>query len=147
MEPDVITRYAHEHIPITQHMGIVVLAFDGSQISLFAPYAPNINHRETVFGGSISNLGILSGWALLWAKLQTEAVPHRLVIQTSNTHFIKPAIADIVAHCRSDRDRWTEFCTTLKRRGKARMLLSAEICCQDDVIATHTGQYVAIKSE
>jgi len=68
VSPALITQYAHEHILITRHMGMAVLAVDDVQISLLAPYAPNINHRETIFGRRISSLGILAGWALLWAN-------------------------------------------------------------------------------
>lgn len=119
--PDVITRYAHGHIPITKHMGITVLAVDDVQISLLTPYAPNINHRETVFGGSISSVGILAGWALLWAKLQTENLQSRLVIQASSTNFIRPATDAIVASCQCDRTRWLTFYATLQRHSKARI--------------------------
>jgi thioesterase domain-containing protein len=148
MHPDDITRYAHQHIPITQHMGIKVLAIDidNLAISVVAPYAPNINHRETLFGGSISTLGILSGWSLLWAVLQDNTIPNRLVIQSSNTQFIKPADADIVAQCSMEPSNWSEFRSMLQRRGKARISLNAEITCKDIVVATHTGQYVAIKT-
>jgi thioesterase domain-containing protein len=146
VQPDVITQYAHEHIPITKHMGITVLAVDDEQISLLAPYAPNINHRETIFGGSISSLGILAGWALLWAKLQVEETPNRLVIQASSTEFIKPATDAIVACCQCDRAHWLTFYTTLKRHGKARITLNAETRCGDIVVATHTGQYVAMRT-
>ncbi|WP_347240059.1 MULTISPECIES: YiiD C-terminal domain-containing protein [Cyanophyceae] len=95
--------------PLTKHMGITVLAVDDVQISLLAPYAPNINHRETIFGGSISSLGILAGWALLWAKLQVEETPNRLVIQSSSTNFMKPATDAIVACCQCDRASWLTF--------------------------------------
>jgi thioesterase domain-containing protein len=144
--PDVITQYAHEHIPMTKHMGMTVLAIDDVQISVLAPYAPNINHRETVFGGSISSLGILAGWALLWAKLQAEATPNRLVIQSSSTDFIKPARDAIVAYCQCDRAHWQPFYTTLQRHGKARITLNAETSCGELIVATHTGQYVAIRT-
>ncbi|MBW4475039.1 MAG: thioesterase domain-containing protein [Stenomitos rutilans HA7619-LM2] len=146
MEPDVITQYAHEHIPITKHMGIRALSVDEVQISLLAPYAPNINHRETIFGGSISSLGILTGWALLWAKLQAAEIPNRLVIQSSSTDFIKPATDAIVACCQCDRDRWHTFYTTLKRHGKARITLNVETHCAEILVATHIGQYVAIRT-
>lgn len=144
--PDVITQYAHEHIPITKHMGLTVLAVDDAQISLSAPYAPNINHRETLFGGSIASVGILAGWALLWAKLQTEKQPHRLVIQSSSTNFLKPAGEAIVASCQCDQSSWLTFYTTLQRRGKARITLNVESRCGDDIVATHIGQYVAIRT-
>ncbi|MBC7971843.1 MAG: YiiD C-terminal domain-containing protein [Verrucomicrobia bacterium] len=146
MEPDVITQYAHEHIPITKHMGISVLAVDDVQISLLAPYAPNINHRETIFGGSISSLGILAGWALLWAKLQVEKTPNRLVIQSSSTNFLKPASEAVVAHCQCDRAHWLTFYTTLQRHGKARITLNVETRCGETIVATHVGQYVAIRT-
>ena len=145
--PDVITQYAHEHIPITKHMGITVLAVDDEQITLLAPYTPNINHRETIFGGSISSLGILAGWALLWAKLQAEATPNRLVIQASSTDFLNPATDAIAAYCQCDRARWLTFYTTLQRRGKARITLSVESRCGDTIVATHIGQYVAIQPD
>jgi thioesterase domain-containing protein len=146
VEPDVITQYAHEHIPITKQMGIMVLAVDDAQISLLAPHAPNINHRETIFGGSISSLGILAGWALLWAKLQAEETPNRLVIQSSSTNFIKPATDAIVASCTCDRAHWQTFYTTLKRHGKARITLNAKTRCGETIVATHTGQYVAMRT-
>jgi thioesterase domain-containing protein len=146
VSPALITQYVHEHIPITKHMGMTVLAVDDVQISLLAPYAPNINHRETIFGGSISSLGILAGWALLWAKLQMEEMPNRLVIQSSSTNFIKPATDAIVACCQCDRASWLTFYTTLKRYGKARMTLSVESRCGNTIVATHTGQYVALKT-
>ncbi len=146
MEPALITQYAHEHIPITRHMGMTVLAVDDVQISLLAPYAPNINHRETIFGGSIASLGILAGWALLWAKLQREETPNRLVIQSSSTNFIKPATDAIVACCQCDRARWLKFYTTLQRHGKARITLNAETRCGETIVATHTGQYVAMRT-
>ena len=65
-----ITSYIHEHIPLTSHLGAVVEAYDGKAIILSAPLTPNLNHRNTAFGGSISALGILSGWTLLFLKLK-----------------------------------------------------------------------------
>ena len=145
--PNVITQYAHEHIPITKQMGMTVLTVDDEQISVLAPYAPNINHRETIFGGSISSLGILAGWALLWAKLQAETVPNRLVIQSSSTDFIKPATDAIVAVCHCDRAHWLTFYNTLQRHGKARITLPVATHCGETLVATHSGQYVAIRPE
>ncbi|HEY9656068.1 MAG TPA: YiiD C-terminal domain-containing protein [Crinalium sp.] len=146
VSPALITQYAHEHIPITRHMGMTVLAVDDGRISLLAPYAPNINHRETIFGGSISSLGILAGWALLWAKLQMEETPKRLVIQSSSTNFIKPATEAIVAYCQCDRASWLTFYTTLQRHGKARITLAVESRCGETIVATHVGQYVAMRT-
>ena len=55
-----IQDYLHEHIPLSKAMGATVLKVDLSGVVLSAPLEPNINHRETVFGGSASSLAILA---------------------------------------------------------------------------------------
>ena len=51
-----IERYLHEHIPLTTHMEVGVDRIDGTGVRLTAPLAPNINHRQTAFGGSVAAL-------------------------------------------------------------------------------------------
>ncbi|MBD2072490.1 YiiD C-terminal domain-containing protein [Phormidium sp. FACHB-592] len=34
----------------------------------------------------------------------------------------------------------------MQRHGKARITLSAETSCRETIVATHTGQYVAIRT-
>jgi hypothetical protein len=55
-------------------MGIEVVVADPTSVMLRAPFAPNINHRETVFGGSASAVTILAAWALLYVRLQQGTV-------------------------------------------------------------------------
>ena len=49
-----IERYLHEHIPLTTHMEVGVDRIDDTGVRLTAPLAPNINHRQTAFGGSVA---------------------------------------------------------------------------------------------
>ena len=57
-----IKEYLYEHIPLSKAMGVEVVEAVSDRVLLKAPLAPNINHRETVFGGSASALCILSAW-------------------------------------------------------------------------------------
>ena len=68
MRLDEITRYLHDHIPITRSLGARVEHADGQSVRLWAPLAQNLNHRDTAFGGSLSSLAILSGWVLLYLR-------------------------------------------------------------------------------
>ena len=43
----------HELIPISQHMGVKVVNYTGSELTLAAPLANNINHQLSAFGGSL----------------------------------------------------------------------------------------------
>ena len=53
---EAIAHYLHQHIPLTGHMQVGVRAVDKTGIRLRAPLAPNINHRQTAFGGSVAGL-------------------------------------------------------------------------------------------
>jgi thioesterase domain-containing protein len=55
-----LAHYLHEHIPLSHAMGVEVVEADWHSVTLRAPLAPNINHRETVFGGSASAVGIVA---------------------------------------------------------------------------------------
>lgn len=57
-----VEQYLHQNIPISQQMAVSVVSIDEKGVILAAPLLPNINHHGTVFGGSISNLAILSAW-------------------------------------------------------------------------------------
>jgi len=59
----------------------------------------NINHRGSGFGGSLSAVAILSGWALLFIKMKELGMQTKLVIQSSNFEFTNPVIDDFEAVC------------------------------------------------
>ncbi|MGC1276347.1 MAG: YiiD C-terminal domain-containing protein [Planctomycetaceae bacterium] len=141
-----LTRYLHDHIPLTRHMGIVVTECSGERVVLSAPLEPNVNHRETAFGGSLSGAAILAGWTWLHARLLPCGHRHRLVIHESVTHFENPVEGPFEAVCDSPpADEFDRFLTMFNRRGKARLTLESRILCGETVAARHTGRYVALR--
>lgn len=145
MKADELQRYLHQHIPITKAMGVEVRLCRPDQVVLFAPLAPNINHRETVFGGSASTLAILSGWGLLQVALSCESIAARLVIQHNTMRYDKPIVDDFYAICRfDDTPRWSRFKTTLQRHGRARITVTSVLECQGGAVAGFEGQFVAL---
>lgn len=145
MEPAVLTSYLHAHLPLTGAMGIQVLACTGEGVTLRAPLAPNLNHTDTAFGGSLSALGIVAGWALLHAALLDHQVSARLLIQRSAIDFIRPADADLTATCRfPDSAALGSFLEALQTRRRARLELTAAIYSAKTLAATNQGAYVAL---
>ena len=55
-----LEEYLRERIPLSRAMAVEVRAADATGVELYAPLAPNINHRDTVFGGSASAVAILA---------------------------------------------------------------------------------------
>ena len=128
MNPVEITTYLHKHIPITSSLGATVESFDGEKVTVSAPLKPNLNHRNTAFGGSISALGILSGWTLLFLKLKESGIKNRLVIQKSSFDFLDPVDGDFQATCSMPTpEKWDKFIKTLKKHGRARITVQSKI--------------------
>ena len=138
-----VEQYLHEHIPLSQAMAVSVSAIDDNGVVLSAPLAPNINHRNTVFGGSISTLAILSAWTFVHVRLQT---PSRIVIQSNSLDYTNPAQGDFQSHCLPpDEKSWQRFLSTLSKRGKGRITLSAEVYSAATLVGRFQGKYVALK--
>lgn len=139
-------KYMNEQIPITRHLGVKVLTFDGKQIVLYAPLAENINHRGTVFGGSLASVAMLAGWTLLHLTLANENVASRLVIQKNKMDFLKPVQNDFKTVCvLPEQEQWDKFIHFIKRKNKARLEMKAELFCEDELVAVHIGNYVAVQ--
>ncbi len=140
-----ITLYLHEHIPLTRPLGAVVEAWDGATVRLGAPLAPNLNHRATAFGGSLSALAILSGWVLVHLALRERGIEARLVIQRSEFDFEEPVDGDFTATSALPPAKdWDRFLATLKRHRRARVAVTTTVSSASGVGGTHRGAYVAV---
>jgi len=148
MEIDIseILKYVHEHIPITQGLGADIKNYDGNAITITAPLDKNINHRNSAFGGSLSAISILSGWALLFIKMKELGIKTKLVIQSSNFEFTNPVIDDFEAICAlPPLKKYKWFINTLEKRGRARITVESEVFCNGLSCGTHQGVYVAVR--
>lgn len=142
---EAVERYLHTHIPVTQAMQVAVETIDASGVRLSAPLAPNINHRNTVFGGSAATLAILSAWTLIHTRLRDASYPSRIVIQRNRVEYLRPLHGDFEAFCPSpDPERWSRFLDALARRGRARITLHADIYGDGELAGTFEGVYVAM---
>ena len=143
-----LERYLREEIPLAVAMGVQVAAMDADSVTLKAPLAPNINHHETVFGGSAAALAILSGWALLYVRLKEEPIAARLVIQRSSLEYERPIADDFTARAwLESAPAWAAFTATLARRGRARISVLATLAQAGESAGGFTGQFVAFTGE
>jgi thioesterase domain-containing protein len=138
---------AHE-IPITQHLGITVALYDGECLILKAPFVQNINHKATAFAGSLNALLTLAGWGLLWLILKERNLGVQIVIQESVSSYLRPVTSDFSARCcKPDALHLAHLETMLRKRGKARVELTAEIQERGVVAVSFKGRYVAFLNE
>ncbi|MBI5848875.1 MAG: YiiD C-terminal domain-containing protein [Nitrospirae bacterium] len=143
-----IQDYLHEHIPLSKAMGVEVRKADAEGVVLSAPLAPNINHRETVFGGSASSLAILAAWTAVHFRLKQEGLTCRLVIQRNSMSYDKPIAGDFTARCDApETEAWQHFVAMLKRKKIARVELSSVIEYDQQIAGRMEGAFVAIRTD
>jgi len=140
-----LQTYLYANIPLSAAMGVQVKVATPVYVLLSAPLAPNINHHQTVFGGSGVVLATLAAWSLLHLRLQHEGLDAQLVIQRSSMQYDRPIAGDFDAECRfGDDTEWGRFVSTFERRGRARMTLSARLLHAAHEMGSFVGDFVAL---
>jgi thioesterase domain-containing protein len=151
-----VERYLHQQIPISAGMGVRVRLATPERVDLWLPLQPNINHEQTVFGGSAAAAATLAAWTLLHLRLTQAGSEAQLVVQRTTMEYTKPIDGDFEATCTfSDAEAWGRFRRTLERRGKARLGMTAHLLGGSaelgagrsrDVCAAFAGDFVALRS-
>jgi thioesterase domain-containing protein len=146
MEPGELETYLHERIPMSRALQARVTEIDAEHVRVTAPLAPNINHRETVFGGSAAAVAMLAAWGFLFVRLRREERPARLVIQRCVMEFLEPIEADFAAVSRLEPGAdWPRFLAALGRKGRARIAIEVVLESRGVAVGKFTGEFVALR--
>lgn len=141
-----IQDYLHEHIPLSKAMGVEVLKADAEGVVLAAPLEPNINHRETLFGGSASAIAILAAWSVVHFGLVREGLACRVVIQKNTMSYRKPVAGTFTARCGApEAEAWQRFVSTIKRKKMARVVVESALEYAGEVAGNMEGSFVALR--
>ena len=145
MNASELEAYLHGHIPLSAAMQVSVDAVAADGVTLRAPLAPNINHRETVFGGSASAVAILAAWSLLHTRLLADGIAARLVIQSNTMDYDAPILGEFSARSSLEApEQWPRFTRTLARMGRARTRAIALLESDGQVVGRLMGEFVAL---
>ncbi len=127
-------------------MDITVVEVDRRSVVLSAPLGPNINHRETVFGGSAAAAAILAGWALLHTRLNHDGLRYRIVIQRNTMNYERPIRNTFVAvSAIQDSSVWENFIHSLQRKHRARISVMVKLFCEEEKVGELEGVFVAFR--
>ena len=137
-------RFLHEQIPLTRAMSVKLESYDGAQLVVTAPLEPNHNHLGTAFGGSLSALTTLTGYAMLWLQLGDRNA--HIVIRESTIRYKHPVRSALRAIClRPDEASIAVFKTTFQSTGKAHLKLQVQVVNADQVCVMFEGDFVALR--
>lgn len=136
----------HHDIPLTREMGLKVGDWRDARLELHLPLQANINHKSTMFGGSLYCGAVLAGWGWLHLQLREEGIEDgHIVIQEGQISYPLPVTRDATAVCQAPEEKvWKRFVATYKRYGRARLTLETWIVNEgsEDRAVAFTGQYV-----
>ncbi len=148
MNADELTNYLHNHIPLSAAMQVRVAACQEDGVSVAAPLAPNINHRNTAFGGSLASIATLAAWSLLHLRLTQLGIDARLVIKRSSMNYTAPVDAEFTATAAAPAaETWAAFLGMLTRKGKGRIVVSARLESRGSDAGSFEGEFVAVAVE
>jgi len=143
-----LETYLYEHIPLSQAMGIRVEHASTHKIILSAPLSHNINHKKTVFGGSLHAVATLACWSLLHLNLEGKSDEKiQIVITKSDVSYHAPVDTDFQVGCIMPEDAvWQRFIKTLRLKSKARIQLSATVYHKNRLAVDYQATFAAIRT-
>ncbi|AIC17478.1 MULTISPECIES: YiiD C-terminal domain-containing protein [Pseudomonas] len=136
----------HHDIPLTRDMGLKVLDWHAHELRLQLPLEANVNHKSTMFGGSLYCGAVLAGWGWLHLRLKEAGIDDgHIVIQEGQINYPLPVTSDATAICAAPSEEvWHRFVTMYERYGRARLILHTRVvnAGSDEDAVRFTGQYV-----
>lgn len=144
-----LERLIVEEMPITEHLEFSLAADEDGRVHASAPLQPNANHMGSAFGGSLSMLATVTGWAMMHQVFEdaVEDMKRRVevMIQESDIEYLRPVYENISVICeRPDEDALERFERMMDRWGRARLELKCKIDAAGERAVTFMGKYVAM---
>ncbi len=142
----ILNEYIHEHIPLSQALGAVVKYASNEKIVVTAPFLNNINHKSTVFGGSLHAIATLACWGLLYTNLMNKLGNIDIVICKSEIDYLKPVTQDFEAvSLKPELEDWLKFEKRLERKGKSRLEIKSHIYEKGALAVSYLGLFAVLK--
>lgn len=145
MKPAELQEYLRTRIPLAQAMGVEVRSLGDGGIELFAPLAPNTNHRDTVFGGSASAVAILAAWSALHVRMRAEGLEGRIVIHSNTMRYERPIVAGFTVRASPPPPAdWAKLAATLRRGRMARARVAATLHCEGEQVGRLEAEFAVV---
>lgn len=130
-------------IPMARLMGLRITAWDGRNLRMDAPLAPNLNDKGTGFAGSLATLVTFAGWAAA-TLLAEKAVGTdcEAAVFESEIRYLIPVTGDFYALVPVPAPEVVQaFETALAERGRAKLALTSAIFQDGREKVRYRGRY------
>ena len=140
-----LADYLRDRIPLTRAMAVEVRAASIDGVEIYAPLEPNINHRDTVFGGSASAVAILAAWSALHVRMRAAGLDVRLVIRRNTMSYDRPITTGFTATAAAPAgEAWTKLVATIERGRPARVNVGAQLFREGQLVGELDGEFAVL---
>ncbi|CAH0990240.1 hypothetical protein SIN8267_00332 [Sinobacterium norvegicum] len=140
-----LTNFLAQSVPLASNLGLELTHFDGENLHLTAPLAPNINDKMTAFGGSLYCVAVMSCWGMVYLQTELAELNCNLVVSHAEIDYLRPVGSEsFTAICHADKQHFEQFITDFKSKGKAKITLTSTITVDGKVAVSFTGQYAIL---
>lgn len=134
-----------QQIPISQQMGIGIDSYNDGLLQTRAALDVNLNLHGSMFAGSIYSLAALTGWGLVYLKLQEQGLRGDIVLAQGHIDYRQPLRRRPGA--RADKRDMTGELSPLGEGCKARLQLKVDIIDDHQSVAEFSGSYVILPNQ
>ncbi|RPI16000.1 MAG: thioesterase [Lysobacterales bacterium] len=145
MTPAELEAYLRERIPLSRALAVEVIEAGPGRVVVAAPLEPNVNHRETVFGGSAYAVAVLAAWSVVLLRLRADGLEGRIVIRRGAMDYERPIAARFRAVASAPAAaEWRRLTAALARGRPARVAVSATLECAGTGAGRFDGEFVVL---
>lgn len=134
----------HGQVPLLAHAGLRVLEVAPDRVRAMLPLVANGNHHGSAFGGSLSLLGIVTGWLLAYAGQTAEPRTRNIVIADSRSRYQRPLHADLIAEAGWQAEAAAAYREALTRGERASVEVAITIAGDDGIAMRQDNRFVAV---
>jgi thioesterase domain-containing protein len=131
-------------MPICTPMGIRPVSWDGRELAMVMPLAPNRNHQYSAFAGSLNALCTIVGWGTVFLLLHHEGRDGNIVIRRSNIRYLRPVRDEMIVARGLPLEATGEefFYELLRSKGHSKIDVATEIADAAGPLVSFQGSYV-----
>jgi thioesterase domain-containing protein len=142
--------FLYAQIPLVKTMRMQLLEIADNELTASAPLAPNINDKQTVFGGSSAALMTIAGWSLIKTNLEHHGNHNDVVIYTAENKWLKAQSDDLIIKAKINLEsNWQSISEQLREKKRSQKLtVNCQVMNQNNEVCSEMkGQYVILKTQ
>lgn len=145
---DLLEKKIRAEIPAVRHFPFKIQSVSDTSVEVSARLLDHLNHKGTVFGGSLYQVALVAGYGMFLHLLESNGFNTRdFVIAKGRINYKLPVAGDFSAACVLKVGQIQDFCSSLRNDHRGDLILNSVVRCEGVACATFESRFVAFSPE